>query len=391
MGSGKTYEVVSVVILGALRVGRRVVSNISGLKYDAMRSYLIKEGVSADKIGTVALVSHDAVLDPFFWRTDESYIEKKVKRFAIENNNENKEAFLQAGDLLVLDEVWRFWEGFATRDMSGRVMNFFRMHRHFVHPETGVTCDVALITQDILDIARRIRAVVEETYQMQKLVTLGLMNHYRVDVYSGSRVSRVPVRSIQRTYNPDFFAFYQSHSQKKEGGSDAVEVNIDNRGNILRGIFFRVFIPLSIVLLIFSFYYVWRFFHPEKVVSDKTVAHGQVRTKPSSSVSSQHSSESSSLSRSQFIPKDKISLLLETSEARLAYYSLRNGIRSARIEVMLPSGVRRHFSSSDLLLYGWFMFFSDDGSSAMITNGRETHVIVTEFRAASSSMNAAGK
>ena len=35
MGSGKTYEVVSEVIRTALAQGRRVVSNIAGLNYEA--------------------------------------------------------------------------------------------------------------------------------------------------------------------------------------------------------------------------------------------------------------------------------------------------------------------------------------------------------------------
>jgi zona occludens toxin len=377
MGSGKTYEVVSVVILGALRSGRRVVSNIAGLDYGAMRSYLLKDGVIPEKIGTLESVAHDAVLDPFFWRTDDSYVEKKKSRAPVDES-ESHEPFLRAGDLLVLDEVWRFWEGFSARDMPGRVMNFFRMHRHFVHPETGVTCDVALITQDILDIARRIRVVIEETYYMEKHVLLGMNNHYRVDVYSGTRLSSVPVRSFQRTYDPDFFVFYNSHSQKQEGGTDAVEVNIDGRGNILKGWFFRIVIPLSVIVLFFSIYYVWGFFSrpATKSLPDNK---GKVQNPVTSSPVSVPSS------RVNLIPKDKISELLSTSIPRLAYYSKSGSIVRARIEFIDSSGVARHYSQDTLLMYGWRLFFSPDGSAAFLSNGQEIHVVVTAFRAVSSS------
>src|SRR3990167_5739314 len=97
MGSGKTYEVVSMVILGALRSGRRVVSNIVGLNYDEMVLALAEEGVSADKVGELVTISHDDVFAPEFWLTDENA------------PTERPSHVLRPGDLLGLDEIWRFW------------------------------------------------------------------------------------------------------------------------------------------------------------------------------------------------------------------------------------------------------------------------------------------
>lgn len=139
MGSGKSYEVVSVVILGAIRRGRRVVTNIAGIDVEAMRTLLIADGADPSSLGDVVTVEHAAVLDPTFWRTDKDV-------------DEGVNAFVQPGDLLALDEIWRFWDGFGERGMSPRVMNFFRMHRHFTNDGTGVSCDVALITQDVMDL-----------------------------------------------------------------------------------------------------------------------------------------------------------------------------------------------------------------------------------------------
>jgi zona occludens toxin len=249
MGSGKTYEVVSVVILGALAKGRRVVSNVAGLDYAAFVSLLASDGVSADSVGELVQVSHEQVMEEGFWLTE-----------AVAKNG--GESFIRPGDLLVLDEIWRFWGGFGDKAMPGAVMDFFRMHRHFVNSESGYTCDVALITQDVMDISRRVRAVIEETYLMTKLTVIGSSKRYRVDIYSGFRKTRSPLRSIQRTYNAKYFPLYSSHSLKKGGSADAREDNIDQRGNIFRGVLFKLVIPLCIPVFLVCVYLVWRFFNP---------------------------------------------------------------------------------------------------------------------------------
>lgn len=258
MGSGKTYEVVSEVILGAVRRGRRVVSNIAGLDVAAMHALLIAEGVPEDKLGSVVMFAHDEVTKPNFWRTDSS-------------GASEADSFIQPGDLLALDEIWRFWSGLGKTDGEGKkrppsVMNFFRMHRHFIHEQTGVACDVALITQDVMDLSRDVRSVVEETYYMEKLTAVGSTKRYRVDIYQAGRIRGKPLRSIQRSYDPKYFPLYSSHSQKKEGGADAVEENIDKRGNVLSGWFFKILLPLLIPLLALCAWGIWSFFHP----ADKT-------------------------------------------------------------------------------------------------------------------------
>ncbi|MBS1197463.1 MAG: Zonular occludens toxin [Proteobacteria bacterium] len=272
MGSGKTYEVVTEVILGGLRRGRRVVSNIAGLDFEAMQSLLIAEGIPEEKIGQLVQIDHDQVLEPMFWRTDDAY--KAVKKLVrgvglVADDDETGEPFLQPGDLVALDEIWRFWEGFGKTDSDGkkrpdRVMNFFRMHRHFIHPDTGVACDVALITQDVMDISRQVRAVIEETYYMEKLTAIGSTSRYRVDVFQGGKTSRRPLRSLQRSYDSKYFGLYKSHSQGKEGGAEAVEENIDGRGNILKSGLFKIILPLAIPVFGFAIWSLWGFFHPKQ-------------------------------------------------------------------------------------------------------------------------------
>lgn len=253
MGSGKTYEVVSEVILNSLRRGRRVVSNIAGLNYDLMREILLAEGILEDAIGDLVQVDHSKVLEPIFWPTDT-------------DTKTGRKAFIQMGDVVCLDEIWRFWSGFSTKDEDGNkrpqeVMNFFRMHRQMPDPISGLTCEIALITQDVLDCSRQVRGVLEEIYVMTKLTALGLTTRYRVDIHS-RKVGRKPLRSIQRTYDPRYFPLYASHSQKKSGGAAVHEENIDTRGNILKGGLFRFALPMAAVILMISIYALWRIFHP---------------------------------------------------------------------------------------------------------------------------------
>ncbi|MDR2092856.1 MAG: hypothetical protein LBP58_06025 [Azoarcus sp.] len=350
MGSGKTYEVVSVVILGALRKGRRVVTNIAGIDYEQICALLAKEGIFSDSVGKIVSVEHDNVSDINFWRTEQ-----------------NQDSFVQSGDLLVLDEVWRFWDGFS-KEVPDFVMNFFRMHRHFVHMQTGQTCDVALITQGIMDIGRKVRVVVEETYNMTKLTAIGSRNHYRVDIYSGARKSSdTPIRSIQRKYNPDYFALYKSHSQKGDDSADAVESNIDERGNLLKGAMIRVFLPLSVIVLCFSVYFLYGFFSPsEKKTPQKTVA-----------TEARLSSVSASLPVSR---GDKISALFSANRARLVYVGSVGTRRIAKVEFFNSSGIVDIFSEEALFIAGWRLYFSQDGNAVFLSNGSEIHHVSSELR-----------
>ena len=246
-GSGKSYEVVTVVILGALRDGRRVVSNLAGLNFPSMQTLLINEGLPIEKIGSIVQVSHEDVLKANFFRTDTDPPEFQT--------------FIQPGDVLVLDEIWRFWE--TSRSVTSRQLNYFRMHRHFVHPETGKTCENVLITQLVSDLPLKIKGVVEKTYSMTKHTDLGTDEYYRVDVYSKAKFTdrTPPLNSFQRKYNPEYFCLYKSHSVN-EGGIQAQEKSIDKRGNIWQKPIIKFGFPLAIVTFSACFYMLWKFFHP---------------------------------------------------------------------------------------------------------------------------------
>lgn len=254
-GSGKSYEVVSVVILGSLREGRRVISNIAGLDYDAMRAMLIDEGTEPANVGTLVQVHHDDIQKANFFRTD--------------TDNETKtETFVQGGDVVVLDEIWRFWE--KDSQVTTRQQNFFRMHRHMLHPDSGLSCEIVLISQDHMDVCRKIRAVVEKTYVMTKHTELGTTKYYRVDIFSRAKFTKStqPLNSLQKTYNEKYFALYKSHSA---GGDviDPKEVSIDKRGNIFSRPMIKYGIPLVLLPVIPAFIFLWKYLHPEPIKKDE--------------------------------------------------------------------------------------------------------------------------
>lgn len=234
MGSGKSYEVVSNVIVPALGRGRRVISNIAGLQFDVIKAYLVEEKkIPENQIGELISVNHDAVLEPQFWLTDKDDLSTRDARFML------------PGDLVCLDEIWRFWEGF--RRPHDRVLNFVRMHRHMLD-ENGVSSDLALVTQDIMDVGPPVRRVVEETFRMTKLTMIGAATKYRIDVYSGAQGrDDKPLRQFFRTYDPKFFPMYSSHSLKKDG-QEAKEENIDQRGNILNHPGIKYGVPIGVLL-----------------------------------------------------------------------------------------------------------------------------------------------
>ena len=206
-GSGKSYEVVTEVILGALRIGRRIVSNVAGLHFEEMRAWLLMQGVLPEAIGSLEIVTSEQISARGFWPVAGS------------------DSIVQPGDLVVLDECWRWMS--AGVKIPPDMFAYLREHRHAVSA-AGVSSDVVLITQSIQDLDRKVRVVVEKFFVMEKLKRLGLTKQYTVDVYNGYKIDRRNcLRRIIRKYKPEFFAFYSSYEAK-----GAEEKEVDKRINV---------------------------------------------------------------------------------------------------------------------------------------------------------------
>lgn len=252
-GSGKSFEVVSSVILDELEQGRRVVTNVAGINEDRIHEYLVsKRKADADTLGQIVHVTNDRILQPQFFPDEEK---------------PELESVVQGGDLVAIDEAWRFW-GVDNGKLSHEHMQFFRMHRHYVNPKNGTTCDVVLMTQDITGLHRSVRNVIEFTFRMCKLKSLGLSKRYRVEIYEGWKLSsKTRIDDRQKKYNPDIFPLYQSYT-----GGMGMEKAIDKRQNILANSTLWTYVAATVVSTSIAGWGAWRFFHPKEAVEQPEVS-----------------------------------------------------------------------------------------------------------------------
>lgn len=242
-GSGKTFEVVSSAILQAVADGRRVVTNIAGINELLIHEYLIsKRQIKKEQLGKIIGISNDQINEAQFFPDEE-----KPELISI----------VQGGDLVAIDEAWRFW-GVDCGKLSHEHMQFFRMHRHYLHPKTGVACDVVLMTQDITGLHRSVKNVIEFTFKMHKHKSLGFSKLYRVEIYEGWKLNtKTRIDDRQKKYDSKIFPLYQSYS-----GGTGTERAIDARQNIFASAkLWGTVVGLLLVLLVCGLI-VWRYFDP---------------------------------------------------------------------------------------------------------------------------------
>ncbi len=228
MGSGKSYECVSSVIVPAVKAGRRVVTNVDGIDSEAIRAYCQdKYGIAPELLGSVVHCKNEDVGKADFLPY-----------------GENVDTFCQPGDLICIDEAWRFWGTDCKLLAEHKV--FFREHRHFVHPDTKVCCDLVLMVQDISDLNRILKVVVEVTFKTTKIKTLGLNKTYRVEMWEGHKLAqkgRVAVEN--KRYDSQIFPLYSSYI-----GGAGEELQVDDRQNVLKSP--KLWILAAIVIAVFS-------------------------------------------------------------------------------------------------------------------------------------------
>lgn len=163
-------------------------------------------------------------------------------------------SFCQFGDLIVIDEAWRIFG--SDKDMTAEKKSFIAEHRHFTHPETGISCDLVIVNQSLSNIARFLKDKIETTYRMRKLKALGLNNHYCIDVYSGHKIYKSNlVTSYRNKYNPDIFELYKSYE-----GNNGNEKQTDKRQSIWNSGKVRFFLVLFPLMFIGSGWLIYSFF-----------------------------------------------------------------------------------------------------------------------------------
>lgn len=242
MGTGKTYELVSSVILSAMLAGRRVVTNLEGVNEELILLYLKKQHPEhVGEFGSILHVSDEQIQQPNFLPSLKC---------------PERQAIVSGGDMLVIDEAWRFWP--TGKSISDEHMDFFRMHRHHTHPVKGHSCDIALAFQSITDVHRSVRSVIEINFRTTKLKQLGMPTRYRLDFWNGGKQnagSLIGQRIVK--YQKEIFPLYASYA-----GVGGKELVVDKRQNIFsRGSLWVMVIGCVIVLVVAIYTTLW-FFDP---------------------------------------------------------------------------------------------------------------------------------
>jgi zona occludens toxin len=211
MGSGKSFECVVSVILPALVAGRRVVTNVDGIDNDACRAYCVEKfGAELEKLGNVIHCKND-----------------DLARSNFLPHGTDADTLCKPGDMVCIDEAWRFW-GTDCKIQKEHAI-FFREHRHYVDPQSKVSCDLVLMVQDISDLHRQLRVVVELSFRTTKIKSLGLNKIYRVEMWEGYKLTAKARVSVEnKKYDPQIFPLYSSYV-----GGKGKELQVDKRQNIL--------------------------------------------------------------------------------------------------------------------------------------------------------------
>lgn len=242
-GSGKSYEVVTNVIIPAFLAGRRIVTNIYGISEEKIQQYcLTKKKADPSQLGQLLFVENEQVKDPLFFP------------FLMESATVSEHTYCQAGDLICIDETWRIWDSDKIPEQH---RSFIAEHRHFANKD-GTTCDLVVLNQAVANLPRFIKDRIETTYRMSKLVSLGLNNRYRVDIFTGIKLfAKYKTSSYQCKYDKAIFPLYESHV-----GGQGKERVVDKRQNIFaQSKLWFIIIGLGLMSVL-SVYLVYRFFNP---------------------------------------------------------------------------------------------------------------------------------
>ncbi|EGD06475.1 Zonular occludens toxin [Pseudomonas sp. TJI-51] len=334
MGSGKSFECVSSVIIPAVAKGRRVVTNVDGIDSDAIRAYVHeKQGMALDRLGEVVHCSNDDVFKPEFLP-----------------HGTDVDTFCQPGDLICIDEAWRFWGSDSKICTEHRI--FFREHRHYVHADTKVSCDLVLMVQDIGDLHRILKTVVELSFRTTKIKSLGLNRTYRVEMWEGwKQTSKARVSVQVKKYDALIFPLYSSYT-----GGQGKELQVDDRQNILKNPKLWLF---AVVLLgggAFSLWGVFHFFNRE--VAPPTSA----ATTPAASAPAPGSPGSAA----KTVPAGPT----YSATWRIAGHVVADGVR--QVVLIGPDGVIRYEHPSNFQNAGRVMVGDLDGQRVSTFSGAST-------------------
>lgn len=218
VGSGKTYHIVNQVIIPFLlephTAKRKILHNVR-LNNHVIESEFLFPFALADRVRQLP-------------------------------NSEMESAILDmekiAGSLVVIDEFQLIWP--SSKGMTNpKHLEFFTTHRHHM-------IDICIGTQDVENIVKVVRNLVEVENHFKALKDVGFSGGYVVERYY-NRSKKLGSR-FNAKYDPDKFKFYNSHALS------ATSAGLKETPMVKPTGLYRVMIAASIVGVLIAGYFFWK-------------------------------------------------------------------------------------------------------------------------------------
>ena len=200
IGDGKTYHVVRNELIPAILAGRRVYTNIEGLNFRYISTYL---NISHSDIKVTHIENPE-------WYVQNMTLQSGQKEWT--------NPHLDAGSLIIIDEAQRIWDARDFRNTKKEFLSFLEYHRHFGF-------DIVFITQNPKRLESSILRLSNESYQVKNLKFLGSFLGRRYVLHARQTpLDRDIIYTTRGVLRDDIFLCYQSYQsrpdvQKKSKGA----------------------------------------------------------------------------------------------------------------------------------------------------------------------------
>lgn len=218
-GSGKSYEAAINQIIPALQKGRMVYAYIEGLNHE--------------KFSEVTGISLPTVKNLLRQLTKE-----QVKDVQVHVANDS---------LVIIDELQDFFPA-SKATLDAGITEFVTQHRH-----RGI--DIICMGQDSRDCHMLWKRRIDTLIRFVKRDAIGQPDAYTWTTYKQQAGKFVQLRSGKGNYDKKNFGLYASHSE----GVSSIDAHKDDRTNVFKSAAFTFYIPVFIVVLAFSGYYLYGF------------------------------------------------------------------------------------------------------------------------------------
>lgn len=239
--SGKSYEAMSTLVIPWLQKGREVVAYIEGLETEECQVRIAEaSGLPLERVKALLFPITREDMRP-------REVTEKGKKVTIDGTWIEK---TRDNALHVYDESQNWWPN--RMKATEQLTQFVTEHGH-----RGIT--ILLMGQSLLDVLALWRRRVDQKFVFLKLTALGRDNNYRVTIQKGQGNGEfVKVTDKLSKYDPKYFGTYKSHTS----GEIDTDTYTDNRAVFWKSKGVQYGIVISIVLLVWGGWTLYKFFQP---------------------------------------------------------------------------------------------------------------------------------